>query len=90
MKTNVETGLKTKSPFSTNLKWFRENEKLTQAKFAEQIGSNQKNIASYEAGRATPNPDILIKMADVFGIKVDDLIRDVNSKKSIREFNPVA
>ncbi|MCX3264797.1 helix-turn-helix domain-containing protein [Pedobacter agri] len=90
MKTNVETGLKTKSPFSTNLKWFRENENLTQCKLAELVGSNQKNITAYEAGRATPKPEMLIKMADVFGIKVDELIRDVNSKMSIREFNPIS
>ncbi|GGG97525.1 helix-turn-helix domain-containing protein [Pedobacter zeae] len=89
MKTNVEIGLKPKSPFSTNLKWFRENERISQAALAEKIGSNQKNIAAYESGRAYAPYDILIKMADTFGIKVDELIRDFNSKKSIRDFNPM-
>lgn len=89
MKTNVETGLKTKNHFSENLKYFRSEEKISQSDLAKETGINQKTIGAYEEGRANPKPDALITLADYFGIRVDELIRNRAAKKSIREFNPV-
>jgi len=89
MKTNVETGLKTKNHFSENLKYFRSMEKISQIKLSKLTGINPKTIGAYEEGRAKPNPETLIKLADFFGIRVDELIRNRSAKKSIREFNPV-
>lgn len=90
MKTNVETGLKKpKSYFSSNLKWFRENEKLTQQQLADKLNLKRAAIGAYEEGRANPRMESLIIMADYFGIKIDELVRIPNAKKSIREFNPV-
>lgn len=90
MKTNVETGLKTKNHFRENLKYFRSEEKISQADLSKETGINQKTIGAYEEGRATPKPDALIILADYFGIRVDELIRNRSGKLSIREYNPVS
>ena len=57
-----------------NLKWFRENEGLTQQQLADVTEIHQRSIASYETGRANPSIDRLITLAQHFGVKIDELV----------------
>lgn len=49
---------------------------LSQAELGEQIGVTQQTVANWETGRAEPNIEMLKRLADMFGITVDNLIDD--------------
>ncbi len=53
------------------LRSLRESIGLSQAKFADVIGSTQSSINRYENGQATPTVDLLRKYADYFDVSMD-------------------
>lgn len=48
----------------------RMEKKLSQVQLAQQTNEKQSIIADYEAGRATPNPQILGKFERILGVKL--------------------
>ena len=57
-----------------NLKKLRQQNKLSQEKLARLIDISYNTIAKIEAGKAkNPTFDTLSKLADVFGISMDEL-----------------
>lgn len=56
------------------LKTLRAQHALSQKALAEQLHVSQQTVGKWEAGGATPNPETLSKIADIFGISVDYLI----------------
>ncbi|MBO9671990.1 MAG: helix-turn-helix transcriptional regulator [Sphingobacteriaceae bacterium] len=61
--------------FRTNLILQRQKIKLSQQELADLLNVNQKTIGSYEEGRAVPKLDLIIEMANLFKITVDQLIK---------------
>jgi transcriptional regulator with XRE-family HTH domain len=63
---------------SKNIKHLRKSKGLTQAQFAEALGPDfaitKASIASYETDRNEPPVRILIRMAEVFGVTLPDLL----------------
>ncbi len=59
--------------FSNNLKYLREQKKLSQNKLAELTNVNQTTIARWENGEMTPSLDNVLDMADVLNVTVADL-----------------
>lgn len=53
------------------LRILRESIGISQAKFAEVIGSTQSSINRYENGQATPTVELLRKYADYFDVSMD-------------------
>lgn len=53
------------------LRTLREGLGISQAKFAEIIGSTQSSINRYENGQATPTVKLLRKYADYFDVSMD-------------------
>lgn len=53
------------------LKILRETTGLSQAKFAEIMGSTQSSVTRYENGLATPSVELLRKYADYFDVSMD-------------------
>lgn len=53
----------------------RERVGLTQAALAMKIGVTQQAVASWEAGKTLPRPAMLLRLADVLGCTVDELLR---------------
>ncbi len=60
--------------FHTRMKELRNKQGLSQKLLAEQMGCSQQSIAKWETGGATPNPDALSRLADIFSVSVDYLI----------------
>lgn len=60
--------------FSENLKKFRTQKGLSQQKLAELVGVSQTAIYNWEKGERTPKMDAITKIADVLGVKLNDLI----------------
>lgn len=52
---------------------------LTQKALADGLHVSQQTVGKWEAGGATPNPETLSAMADIFGVSVDYLIGRSNS-----------
>ncbi|MDR0876303.1 MAG: AMP-binding protein, partial [Clostridiales Family XIII bacterium] len=53
------------------LRALREGAKLSQAKVAEYIGTNQPSVGRYENGNTAPPLDVLTWYADFFGVSLD-------------------
>ncbi|MBQ6628563.1 MAG: helix-turn-helix transcriptional regulator [Methanosphaera sp.] len=61
--------------FSNNLKQLRLKKGLTQEELAKRLDKNYTTIGKWEKGIRSPILDDLIKLADIFGITIDKLVR---------------
>lgn len=59
----------------------REDSDMTQQAMADKLYINRRTYSSYEVGVRTPSPEILGKIADVFGTSVDYLMNRTDEKK---------
>ncbi|MBQ2899020.1 MAG: helix-turn-helix transcriptional regulator [Oscillospiraceae bacterium] len=59
----------------TMLKILRKKNKLTQRSVAEALHISQTSVSKYERGESEPDLEMVIKMADFFGVTVDEFIR---------------
>lgn len=59
--------------FQINLKKLRESKKLSQAKFAKEIGVSQSTVGMWESGKNKPEFSTLLKIADYFNVTTDIL-----------------
>jgi transcriptional regulator with XRE-family HTH domain len=58
-----------------NLNYLRKKNKLSQQVLAEAMGLPRTTLGDYERGKTEPSLETLIKLAEYFDVKVDDLIR---------------
>jgi putative transcriptional regulator len=56
-----------------NLRKFREKHALTQEMLAEKVGVTRQTVISIERDRYTPSLELSLKLAKVFGCRVEDL-----------------
>ena len=56
------------------LKEQRELASISKVELAKQIGTSHQNISRWESGKVLPNIDFCVKLADFYGITVDELI----------------
>jgi len=59
-----------------NIKHLRTLKKLSQERFAEELGWSRSMIGSYEEGRSEPPIDRLIDLSNYFNIPIDILVRN--------------
>ena len=62
-----------------NLKSKRIEKNMTQAEVAERIGITQCAYGNYELGKRSPKPDMLRKLANIFGCTIDELILEAEN-----------
>ncbi len=74
------------------IKKYREEKKMTQAEVAEVLGVKPATISKYEAGTLEPNIESLKKLAELFEVSVDELLKEdefdvfkINVLKVLRE-----
>ncbi|MEG2097839.1 MAG: helix-turn-helix transcriptional regulator [Pseudoflavonifractor sp.] len=58
----------------TKLATARKASGMTQASFAEAVGTDQRSVSRWERGTFTPRPEMLSKMAQVLNCAMEDLI----------------
>lgn len=56
------------------LREYRKRSGLTMKKLGEMVGASEASISQYETGRVEPDIELMIKMSNVLGITVDNLI----------------
>jgi len=55
---------------------------LSQTEFAGLIGERQQNIAFWEQSEKPPRSDVLLPMAEVLGVRVEDILSRKKLKKT--------
>ncbi len=63
------------------LRKLRESKKLTQADVASALQIGRSTYTKYESGKSKPVSEMLIKIADYFGVSVDYLLGRSNTQK---------
>ena len=60
--------------YGESLKYQRERANLSQHQLAKEIGTSQGNISRWENGEVLPNIDFCVKLAEFYGITLDELV----------------
>ena len=63
-------------PLSERILSLRTRMGLSQEDLAEKLGVSRQSVSKWETGQSVPDLDKLIKLADLFGISVDELVRE--------------
>ncbi len=58
------------------IKLYREDRKMTQAEVAEKLGVSSATISKYESGALEPNVESLKKLAELYSISIDELLKE--------------
>lgn len=61
--------------FGANLRYQRNQRRMTQAEFAAYLEVSLSAYRMYERGEREPTFDILCKIANMLGMRVDDLVK---------------
>lgn len=77
--------------FNESLKEIRTQSGMSQKALAEKLFVSQQTVAKWETGKATPNPDMVVKLAEIFHVTTDELLgneapevtQTINSPESI-------
>lgn len=62
------------------LKIFRKQNNFTQEEIAEKLGVSRQAIAKWERGETQPDVESCVKLADLYGVTLDMLLRDLNGQ----------
>jgi transcriptional regulator with XRE-family HTH domain len=52
----------------------RKERGFTQAELGKKMGLSQTLISDYEVERLRPNPDVLVRFSDAFGVSTDEIL----------------
>ncbi|MBQ9117732.1 MAG: helix-turn-helix transcriptional regulator [Clostridia bacterium] len=64
-----------------NLTYYRKRAGLTQAELAEKINYSDKSVSKWESAGGVPDVYILVKLAQLYGITVNDLVGETPKKE---------
>ncbi len=63
-----------------NLTRLRKMSGMTQLELAEKLNYSDKSVSKWEQGNGIPDVRILVQLADLFNVSVDDLVREHKEK----------
>lgn len=67
-----------------NLRMYRQNENLSQAKLAKMSGLSTYGYRSIETGQADPKVNTLLKICNALGVKIQDVCAPVRDLKKVK------
>ena len=67
-----------KDVIAKNLVELRTNAKLTQLQLAEMLNYSDKAVSKWERGEAIPDIRVLTKIAEIYGVTLDDIVSGEN------------
>lgn len=59
---------------ANRLKYLRQTRELSQVQLAEKLGVKKQSISNWENDNIMPSVDMLVKIADFFGVSTDYLL----------------
>ena len=71
--------------FSQRLKQLRRDRHLTQAQVAKRIGVTAAMVSSYETDIRLPSYEVMVRLADLFGVTVDYLLCRTDERLTAKE-----
>ncbi|MFZ1749445.1 MAG: helix-turn-helix domain-containing protein [Saprospiraceae bacterium] len=66
-----------------NIKYLRNKSKLSQQELSEKLSVPRSSLSDYERGHTQVSIDILIKLSDIFDVRIDDLIKSNLSHRDL-------
>ena len=66
-----------------NIKYLRNKHKLSQQELSEQLGEPRSSLSDYERGYTQVGLDTLIRLSDIFDVKIDDLLKSNISHRDL-------
>lgn len=72
---------------SQRLKALRAERNMSQKELASKLFVSAQAVSKWERDEATPNPDTIIKMADIFGVSTDSLLGKNSSLNTVPGIN---
>lgn len=75
------------SKIGKNIRKIRSVKKLSQSEFAELFNLSRTSVGAYEEGRAEPKINMLIAIANHFGISIDDLLNKELTVNELYKFD---
>ena len=66
-----------------NIKKYRKEKGWSQSELAKQIGTTLSHINRIETGKYKPSLDVLMKLANVLGVSVDQLVSEQTESMSV-------
>lgn len=66
-----------------NIKYLRNKHKLSQQELAEKLSVPRSSLSDYERGHTQVSVENLIKLSDIFDVKIDDLLRSNLSHRDL-------
>lgn len=64
------------------LKIYRKQSNFTQEEIAAKLGVSRQAVAKWERGETLPDIESCLKLADLYGITVDMLVRNIESEST--------
>ena len=61
---------------ASNLIKLRQKAGMTQAELGEKLNYSDKTVSKWERGESIPDAYVLMRLAEIYGLTVDDLLRD--------------
>ncbi len=74
-----------KNTVAKNLTKLRLLNNLTQLELAEKLNYSDKTVSKWERAESTPDISVLVKIADLFGVTLDTLVRSENIEEDVVE-----
>lgn len=65
---------------SRNLKTFRTQCSLSQLQVANALGIDRSTYSCYEIGKTQPHPNVLLRLAHLFSVSVDELLSEMGDR----------
>lgn len=72
-----------------NIATYRRAANLTQADLAQQINYSDKSVSKWESGNGVPDVYVLMQLADLFGVTLDELVGESEKKRASNTFTRV-
>lgn len=72
-----------KSIVARNITELRLLNNMTQLDLAEKLNYSDKTISKWERGESTPDINVLVNIADIFGVSLDYLVRSENIDEQV-------
>ncbi len=68
--------------FSKNITNLRNAHKLTQFELGAKLNYSDKAVSRWERGEAIPDAKVLVGLSEIFGVSVDDLLKNPEAKST--------
>ena len=70
-----------------NIAFLRKNNHWTQAELAEKLNYSDKAISKWERGESSPDPEIMLKLSELFYVRIDYFYHEVHNEEFINTSN---